>query len=114
MPAAMNKPLVMKAMEVLVKMSQDAVERERYESRLKWERDQRQREKDQRQRENDAKKREEDARKEGLELGAYYGEISTLQLVLKRPETPKQELAKLSLDELRRLADELKQQITAR
>ena len=49
-----------------------------------------------------------------MEMGAYYGEIRTLQLVLKRPETPKQELAKLSLDELQRLADELKQQIIAR
>ena len=46
MPATMNRPPVMKAMEVLMKMSQDALERDRYDNRIKWERDQRQREYD--------------------------------------------------------------------
>ncbi len=59
MPATMTEPPVLKAMEVLMKLSQSAQERDRYENRLKWERD--------------MVEFRKDAREEGLKEGLKEG-----------------------------------------
>ena len=46
LPATLDRPPMRKAMEVLMRMSQDAQERDRYESRLKYRRDMQQFERD--------------------------------------------------------------------
>ena len=96
LPATLDNPPMRKAMEVLMRMSQDAVERERYESRLKFRRDMNQLHAD---------------AASATERGSFQGEIKAFQFVLKLPQTPQQDLNKLSLDELQRLAEELRQRI---
>ena len=87
-----------------MRMSQDAVERERYESRLKFRRDMN-------QLHADAASATERGRKMGREEGSFQGEIKAFQFVLKQTQTPQQDLDKMSVEELHRLADELRQQV---
>ena len=87
-----------------MRMSQDAQERERYESRLKFRRDMQ-------QIQADAAAATEKGMEKGMEKGSFQGEIKAFQFVLKQPPTPKQDLEKMSVEELQRLADELRQQI---
>lgn len=114
LPATLDRPPVRKAMEVLMRMSQDAIERDRYESRLKYRRDMQQFERDAATAmERGEEKGRKEGRKAGREEGELYGEIRTFQLVLKQPQTPKQDLEKMSLDELQRLAVELQRQVNS-
>jgi predicted transposase/invertase (TIGR01784 family) len=96
MPATLTDPPVMKAMEVLMKLSQSAQERDRYENRLKWERD--------------ISVIKKDAREEGVKEG-LVGKIQLCQRVLKHTPTPTEQLAQMSLDDLRRLAEDLERQL---
>jgi predicted transposase/invertase (TIGR01784 family) len=101
MPASMVRPPVMKAMEVLMRMSQSAQERDRYENRLKWERD--------------VSQMKKDAYEEGEEKGQVVGgavrAIHLCQRALKQTLTPREELAQKSLEELQRLAEEWEQRL---
>jgi flagellar biosynthesis/type III secretory pathway protein FliH len=101
MPATMSDPPVMKAMEVLMKLSQSAIERDRYENRLKWERDVSVMKRDAR----------EEGLKEGEEKGRLEGSIALSQRLLKQPPTPTEQLSQMSLDDLRRLAEDLERQL---
>jgi predicted transposase/invertase (TIGR01784 family) len=104
MPATMSDPPVMKAMEVLMKLSQSAIERGRYENRLKWERDVSVMKKD----------AYEKGEEKGLEKGRIaelVGKIQLCQRLLKQPPTPAEQLSQMSLDDLRRLADDLERQL---
>ena len=53
------------------------------------------------------------AREEGKALGRLIGEIEVYEFRLSLSRTPVEELEKLSLDELRRLADELRQRVSS-
>jgi predicted transposase/invertase (TIGR01784 family) len=101
LPEALQTPTVWRAMEVLRMLTQDEQERERYQARLKAQRDQRSFLKD--------------AREEGLEIGRQIGEIEgrihLCQRLLKLPLTPADELAALSLPELQARASALEQQL---
>ena len=132
-PRTMDRPPIRKAMEVLMRMSQDAVEKERYESRLKFRRDMQQAEDDRRQAEIDRRQAEIDrqaslatiaavqaslaatqaslAAAQARALDGFVGQIHLCQRLLKQVPTPKEELASKSLDELQRLAEELQRQI---
>jgi len=92
---------VRRAMEVLQMLTQSELERERYQARLKFQRDQ--------------YSYLKDAREEGLEQGREQGEILGIihgyQRVLKVPLTPREELLALSLPELRTKAEALEQQL---
>ena len=106
LPPTLDKPAVRKAMEVLMRLSQDVHERDRYENRVKFQLDQR-------QFQADAAAAAAAVAAAALEKGSFYGRIQAFQLVLDQQETPKQELAKLSIDELQRFAAELQRQATS-
>jgi predicted transposase/invertase (TIGR01784 family) len=95
-PAALQEPLILRALEELKMLTQSELERQIYEDRRKAQLDHaswvdwsnRQRE-------------------EGEKVGA----IHLCEQLLNLPETPTEELAALSLGELTRLADELREQV---
>jgi len=97
---ALREPLVVRALEELKMLKQADPERERYEARRKAQ--------------LDDQTRLKVARLEGREEGERIGTIHVYQRFLNRPETPTQELAALSLDELTRLVEELLEQVTKR
>ena len=103
MPAALDRPPMRKAMEVLMRMSQSEIERERYESRLQFRRDME-------QFEADAAQALEKGMKEGMARGILVGEIRGIQRALGQPMTPDDELAKLSIENLKLLVERSSQQ----
>jgi hypothetical protein len=84
------------ALEDLKILTQSDLERERYEARRKAQLD----------RNTDLK----EARQEGEKIGLIRS-IHAFEQLLKRPLTFREQLAKLSLQELTRLADELQEQV---
>jgi predicted transposase/invertase (TIGR01784 family) len=84
------------AMHELQKLAQDPEERERYENRLKFLRDQ------------------EAIRMTVREEGRQEGRIGFARSVLGLPPLTEEELQALSLDEAARMADELEQQVRAK
>src|SRR5438128_2157536 len=94
-------PLVMRALEELKMLTQTDVERERYEARRKAQLDYN----------TGLKEAREEGRAEGRAEGEKIGIIHAFERLLNRLETPSEELARLSPDDLARLADELKAQL---
>jgi predicted transposase/invertase (TIGR01784 family) len=92
LPAALRQPLVLLALEELKMLTQDHLERERYEARRKAQLDY-----------NTGLKV---ARLEGEKMG-FIRIIHFCEHWLNRPETPAEHLADQSLEELNRLADTL-------
>ena len=83
-----------------MKLSQNAIERDRYENRLKWVRD--------------VSVMKKDAREEGVKEGRIaelVGKIQLCQRLLNQPPTSPEQLSQMSLDDLRRLADDLERQL---
>ncbi len=118
LPATINNPPMKKALEVLMRMSQDAQERERYESRLKYQRDMNQHHADAASAaasamERGREKGREEGREEGMERGSLHGEIRGIQRMLKQPLMSEQELVKLSLEDLHQLIEQLSQRETS-
>jgi flagellar biosynthesis/type III secretory pathway protein FliH len=54
----------------------------------------------------------EEGREEGIEKGEYIGRIHLAERLLQRPQTPSDDLVQLTLDDLRRRADELEAELT--
>ena len=100
LPAALEQPLVRRAFEELKMVTQTDLERERYESRRKAQ--------------LDHNTIVNVARMEGRNEGEKIGAIHMCERLLGRSETPTEQLAALSLDELTRLADELQEQLQKR
>jgi predicted transposase/invertase (TIGR01784 family) len=107
---ALRTPAVHQAMGALKMLTQDDLERERYEARLKGERD----------RSYFAKyatyAREEgieQGRQEGLQLG-LEGRIHFCQRLLGIPVTPGEQLLALSVDELEAIVADLEKQAMSR
>jgi predicted transposase/invertase (TIGR01784 family) len=97
LPAALQAyPPALRALEELKMLSQTHVERERYEARRKAQLDY-----------NTGLKV---ARLEGREEGEKIGIIHLCERLLKRPPTPTEHLARLSLEELSRMAADLEAQ----
>jgi predicted transposase/invertase (TIGR01784 family) len=109
LPAALDRPLVHRALEELKMLSQTDLERERYEARRKWQLDYNTGMKAARMEGREEGRQE--GRQEGESLGQARGEqigrIHAYERLLLRPETPTEQLAGLSLEELTRRADEL-------
>jgi predicted transposase/invertase (TIGR01784 family) len=99
LPAALRTPAVQRAMEVLSMLAQNDQERQRYEARLKAERDR--------------ISFVNDALAEGRERQAIIGGIHTCQRLLKVPLTPWEDLWALSLADLQARAAALEQQFGA-
>ncbi len=78
-------------------LSQTDLERERYEARLKAQ--------------LDYNTGVNVARMEGRQEGELIGRIRLCERLLPRPETPSEELASLSLEDLSRRAEELETQL---
>jgi predicted transposase/invertase (TIGR01784 family) len=101
LPAALQTPAVRQAMKVLHMLTQNDLERQRYQDRIKAERDR--------------LSFLDDARAEGLEQGLEKGEllgrIHVFQHFLKQPLTSRDELLALPLAELKARADTLEQQV---
>ena len=75
-------------------LSQNDVERERYQARLKWEGDQT----------AFIDEAREEGLREGSEKGELIGRIRAFQQLLKLPTTPKAELGTLQVEELQQKA----------
>jgi predicted transposase/invertase (TIGR01784 family) len=108
-PALQQRPLVLRAMEELMKLSQDDLERERYESRLKAQRDYNAGMMDAELR--GAERALEQGIEIGLDKGEMVAEIRARERQLNRPQTPREKLRAMSLEELTRIADELQAQL---
>jgi predicted transposase/invertase (TIGR01784 family) len=102
-PAALQKPLVLRAFEELRMLTHTEIERERYDARRKAQPDY-----------NTGLKvarmeGQEEGRKEGLNKGECIGMIHAFERLLNRPDTPTGQLLLLSLEELTRLGDDRQQ-----
>jgi predicted transposase/invertase (TIGR01784 family) len=109
LPASLDVPMIRRAMEVLTVFSQDERERELYEQRVKFQRDQSsllQEVRDAHEAEEQARKDADRGRKEGL-----MGQIHLCQELLKQPRTPESELLALSQEDLTTLVAQLRKQL---
>jgi len=98
LPAALSQQaLVRRAVEELQMLTQTDLERERYEARRKAQ--------------LDINTGLKVARLEGREEGEKIGMIHLCERLLQRPQTPTEQLAELSLEDLTRLADDLQAQV---
>lgn len=95
-PAIMQQPMVLRALEDLKMLTQSDIERERYESRLKAQRD------------------HDSGLREARKIGEKIGMIHSYEQILQKPETASEDLEKMSMEELSRIADELRAQVLAR
>jgi hypothetical protein len=102
--ATLDVPVIRKAVEVLVKLSQDEIERHRAAERLRIQRDA-----------ADLMASARDARQigreEGFERGKQIGRIQLLQQQLEQPETSDAELSRLPELDLEQLEESLMRQL---
>ena len=96
MPAALQQPSILRAVEELKMLTQTDIERERYESRRKAQLDH-----------NSAMGF---AQRQGETIGKMIGAIHICERILQRPESPEEQLRVRSLEELKQLAEELERQ----
>lgn len=99
LPPSLQTPQVQRALGELTMLTQSDLERERYEARLKWQRDERSRL---------TSAREEGRREEVLKR------IHLCQRLLRQPLTPAEEVLALPPEAAQRLAEMLEQQVLVR
>lgn len=99
LPASLDAPMIRRAMEVLTVWTQEEREREAYEQRLKFQRDQ------------SSLMREVREAHIAKERGVAIGQIHAYQEVLKQPQTPEAELVALSQENLAALIARLRKQV---
>jgi predicted transposase/invertase (TIGR01784 family) len=97
LPKALNRPPIVRAVEELKMLTQNEIERERYEARRKAQ--------------LDYISGLKAARIEGQAEGEKIGEIHLCERLLQRPETPSEQLQKLSLEDLTQIAEKLQAQV---
>lgn len=120
LPLALRRPLIERALEELKMLTQNEIERERYEARLKAQRDYASGMKDANLEGLEIGRKEGEqlglAKGEqiGLAKGRLMGQVNAFEQMLQQPETPAETLAKLSFEELTNLVDQLRKQIAAR
>ena len=129
LPEPLQTPTIQKAMEVLRMLTQSELEREKYEARLKYQRDelsrrleneqlekrnqeaeQRVREAEQRVREGEQRVREAEQRAE--QRGELLGRVRLAQRLLKQEPIPQVTLQAMTSEQLQELAEELKAQLS--
>jgi predicted transposase/invertase (TIGR01784 family) len=111
LPQALRVPAVQRALEVLNMLTQNDLERQRYEARLK---DQRDRSSFLKYALEEAEKRRQEGLEQGRQEGQKEGQVDRIHLcqrLLKLPLTPPEELLTLSLADLRAKAESLEQQL---
>ncbi len=104
LPAPLQTATIHKAMEELRMLAQNDLEREKYEARLKYQRDEASRLHGARQQ----------GEQSGVELGVLMGRVQSYEEVLKVELTPAVLLRAMPLEQLRELADRLKTQLAGR
>jgi predicted transposase/invertase (TIGR01784 family) len=102
-PPALRTPLILKALRELEMVTQDDIQRIRYEDRLE----------SQRAYHTDLSMSKQEGRQEGRQEGLKIGAIQLLERLLGRPESPAEQFNGLSLEELDRLAADLEFQFRA-
>jgi predicted transposase/invertase (TIGR01784 family) len=127
LPPALRIPEIERAMEVLTMITQSDLERERYEARLKIERDRKSLERYAQTPEGAAEiaalsvKRAEQLAfiqglgkgiQDGRVIGEQVGRIHSYQELLGLPLTPSEDLLALPIEELKRRAEAFKQQLS--
>lgn len=100
LPAALQQPSILRAVEELKMLTQTDIERERYEARLKTQ--------------LDLNSWERNALRRGEEIGEQIGTIRLCEDILHLPPTSKEQLLSLSLEDLTRLAEDLRKQTLSR
>ena len=105
LPAPLQTPAIKKAMEVLRMLTQNDLDREKYEARLKFRRDEN-------ARLSDALQRGE-ARGEarGVERGVLIGHVQLYEKVFKLEPTPQATLLAMPLEQLRELVEQFNVQL---
>ena len=104
LPAALQQPPIIRAVEELKMLTQSDVERERYESRRKAQLDYN-------SGMNSARREgEEIGEKIGKEIGRKIGAIQAYERMLRPPASSEEELVNLSLQDLTKLAENLERQ----
>jgi predicted transposase/invertase (TIGR01784 family) len=121
LPASLQTPPIRKAMEVLHMLTQSDLERERYESRLKFQRDESARiqfaeERAEKRGEERGEKRGEErgekrGEERGVKIGDLIGRVQLCESVLKKETTPSEVLKAMKLEQLQELADRLQAQL---
>jgi predicted transposase/invertase (TIGR01784 family) len=96
LPAVLRQPSILRAVEELKMLTQTDIERERYESRRKAQ--------------MDHTSFLNSARRQGEVTGKKIGAIHAYELMLRRQETPEEQLLTLSPEDLTRLADDLEKE----
>jgi predicted transposase/invertase (TIGR01784 family) len=104
LPATLQMPAIQKAMEVLRMLTQSDLEREKYEARLKYQRDEAAR----------MQHATELGEQRGVERGTLMGRVQVFEELLGQQATPAEALHAMPLDQLRQLADSLQAQVKAR
>jgi predicted transposase/invertase (TIGR01784 family) len=99
LPATLDVPVIRQAVEVLVRISQDELERQRYLEQQRIERDA-----------ASLAEHARVARQVGLEKGELIGRIRLLQQLLGLPETSRAELDRLPEEDLEQMAESLQHQ----
>jgi hypothetical protein len=110
LPGTLNLPEIRQALQELGTMTEIEQERERYESRLKAQRDARWLA---RQPEISLQEGLEKGRAEGLLQGRWIATVQLRQEQLGRPVTPDDELLALPQEVLKRLAEQLTNEASA-
>ncbi len=132
LPEPLQTPTIQKAMEVLRMLTQSELEREKYEARLKYQRDelsrrheaeqlekriqeaeQRVREAEQRVREGEQRVQEAEQRaQEAEQRGELLGFVQSHERILKVEPTPKATLQAMTLEQLQQLVEQLKARLS--
>lgn len=104
LPAVLEQPAIVRAVEELRMLTQSDIEREKYEARRKYQLD------------RDSaiigaeRLGEQRGEQRGQQRGKQIGLIHAYEQMLRLPETPDEQLLALPLDDLTRVAEVLKQQ----
>jgi hypothetical protein len=96
LPAVLQRPTILRAVEELKMLTQTDVEHGRYEARRKAQLDY-----------NSAMGY---AREQGEMFGKLVGSIHAYERILQRPQTPQEQLLALAPDDLQHLAEDLEKQ----
>jgi predicted transposase/invertase (TIGR01784 family) len=100
LPGPLQTPAIRKAMEVLRMLTQSELEREKYEARLKYQRDE--------------AARMRDAEERGKNRGVLIGRVQSYEEVLKLGPTPEATLLAMPLPQLQELVNRLKSEVAGR
>jgi predicted transposase/invertase (TIGR01784 family) len=115
LPATLDVPMIRKAVEILVKLSQDEIERHRAAERLRIQRDATDLVASARDaRQIGREEGREEGWQQGIERGKRIGRIQGLQQQLEQAETSDAELSRLPEPDLVQLEDSLKRQLQSK